>query len=120
MIVDDNPYALFGLRALLRNAADMVVAAEATTGADALRLYRDVQPDVVITDLEMPRMDGCQLTTAIKAVCPQQPIVVLFLDDGPTERRSARQAGADVFLSKELALTQLLRHIRRLRSRRAA
>jgi two-component system nitrate/nitrite response regulator NarL len=118
LLVDSNPYALIGLRTLLQDAADVEVVAEATTRADALRLIPKVEPDVVITDRGTQRMDGCGLAAAIKAACPQQPVVMLSLADGPAERRSAREAGVDVFMSKDATRVQIVRQIRRLRLRR--
>ncbi len=98
MIVDDQPRARQGLKALLGTAPGIRVVGEATNGREAVREIPLARPDVVLMDVLMPEMDGLQATRLIKAMLPGTRVVVHSLY---TEyRQAALAAGADEFLTK--------------------
>ncbi len=94
--------------------ADVEVVGEAGSGEAALRLVRSLSPDVVLMDVEMPGMDGIDVTAALRAAAPQVAVVVLSLYDDARTRARAREAGAAAFVAKHQAKTTLLATIRRV------
>jgi DNA-binding NarL/FixJ family response regulator len=112
LIVDDHTVVRDGLKALISAEPGMKVIGEAGDGLEAVSLARDLQPDVVLLDLVMPRMDGVQATLEIKKVYPQARILVLtsFSEDHMVV--SAIRAGAIGYLMKDTTSEELLEAIR--------
>jgi DNA-binding NarL/FixJ family response regulator len=83
VIADDHSVVRQGLRMLLSLDDEIEVAGEASNGAEALRLAREVRPDVILMDLLMPVMDGISATTAIRSELPETEVLALTsaLDD---------------------------------------
>ncbi len=100
LLADDMPQVLHGLRQLLELSGGIAIAGEARDGAQAVQLAAELKPDAVIMDLEMPGMDGYEATRCIKAQMPAVRVIILSVHAGPEERRSARAAGADAFVTK--------------------
>lgn len=98
LIVDDQPRARLGLRALLSSWPSAGEVREAKDGREAVELVRERQPDVVLMDVRMPEMNGIQATRLIKAGWPQVKVIVLTLY-GECEAE-ALAAGADLFIGK--------------------
>lgn len=112
MVADDHPVVRDGIRFSLLAFDDIELVGEASSGQEALRLCREVQPDVVLMDLKMPDMDGLATTHAIRERHPQVQVVALT---GFHERdlvQEALQAGAIGYLLKDMALDELVRAIR--------
>lgn len=97
-IVDDQPSALKGLKAILAFYPEILVVGEAVNGEEAVRWVTDQQPDVVIMDLRMPVMDGVEATRLIKSQWPSIKVIVLTVQ--AARRGEALAAGADHFLLK--------------------
>jgi DNA-binding NarL/FixJ family response regulator len=116
LIADENPFARIGLQAMLEGADDLEVVGEAGNGAELVYLCHALQPDMVITDVRMPVMDGLEATAAIRSVFPRLPVLMLTLDDIATCRVEAAGAGADAILSKHTPRAELLRCVRSLLS----
>jgi len=112
LIVDDHTVVRDGLKALISAEPGMKVIGEAGDGLEAVSLARDLQPDVVLLDLVMPRMDGVQATLEIKKVYSQARILVLssFSEDHMVV--SAIRAGAIGYLMKDTTSDELLQAIR--------
>ena len=89
----------------------------ATDGATALELARDLKPDIVITEVLVPKLDGLALCRAIKATAALAHTVVLVFSVLAVQER-AREAGADAFLLKPLAERRLVESVRGLLARR--
>ena len=81
MVVDDHPVVRSGIRFSLSAFDDIVLLAAASSGREALRLCRDVQPDVVLMDLMMPEVDGVATTRTIRERYPQVQVVALSWKD---------------------------------------
>ncbi len=108
------PQVRQGLATLLDLAARRIslkVIGEASNGSEAVQLARELQPDVVLMDLEMPILDGFEATRQIKTLLPAVRVVILSLHAGPEEVQSAREAGADGFVTKGASYETLLNTI---------
>lgn len=112
LIVDDHTVVRDGLKALISAEPGMKVIGEAGDGLEAVSKARDLQPDVVLLDLVMPRMDGVQATLEIKKAYSQAHILVLtsFSEDHMVV--SAIRAGAIGYLMKDTSSEELLQAIR--------
>jgi DNA-binding NarL/FixJ family response regulator len=119
LVVEDNFYTRHGTVAFLRDQPGIVVAGEAADGERALALFEKTRPDVVIVDLRMPRMDGVELTRALRARAPQARIVVLTHYQGDEDISQALKAGAGGYLTKESSGEELLAAIRALHAGQA-
>lgn len=98
LIVDDQPSALKGLKAILAFYPEILVVGEARNGQEAVQLVAKQEPDVVVMDLQMPVMDGMEATRLIKRQWPVIKVVVLTVQ--AARRGEAFCAGADHFLLK--------------------
>jgi DNA-binding NarL/FixJ family response regulator len=112
VLADDQPLILSGLRMLIADTPDIDVVGEAGTGARAVRLVRDVRPDVVVMDIRMPEMDGIEATRAITAEHPATRVVILTTFDDDDNVYAALRAGSSGFLVKDMALDDILGAIR--------
>lgn len=97
-IVDDQPSALRGLKAILAFYPEILVVGEALNGQEAVAWITKQQPDVVVMDLQMPVMDGVEATRLIKRQWPDIKVIVLTVQ--AARRAEAFVAGADHFLLK--------------------
>ncbi len=112
LICDDHSVVREGLRALIATEADMSVVGEAADGERAVAAYRELQPDVTLLDMVMPRMDGLEAIGAIKAEFPNARILVLtsFAEDDMVF--PAIKGGALGYLLKDSSPDELIRAIR--------
>ena len=112
LIVDDHLVVRMGLRSMIDSQSDMEVVAEAANGNEAVQLYREHQPDVVLLDLRMPQLNGVEATVAIREQFPQALIIVLTTYDGDENIYRALQAGAHAYLLKDIPREEFLQAIR--------
>jgi DNA-binding NarL/FixJ family response regulator len=112
VLADDQPLVRAGLRMLIADTPDLDVVGEAGTGAEAVRLVRDLRPDVVVMDIRMPGMDGIDATRMITADPAAARVVVLTTFDDDEYVYAALRAGASGFLVKDMALDDILAAIR--------
>ncbi len=83
LIVDDNFVARRGLRSFLESEADLSIAGEASTGAEAIRWVRSSAADVILMDIRMPDMDGLETTSAILKARPESKVLMLTVMEEP-------------------------------------
>jgi DNA-binding NarL/FixJ family response regulator len=114
LIVDDEKTVRAGLRMRLELEPDLAIAGEAGNGQEALRLVREVRPDVVVMDVEMPQMDGLTAATELKAMTSTSPVVMSSIHDDTLIRARARAAGAVAFVGKQEGVESLIETIRRV------
>ena len=119
LLVDDHAVVRSGLSAFLTIYDDLELAGEARDGAEAVRLCRQLQPDVELMDRVMPEMDGATATKQIRQPCPRTLVIVLtsFREDELVQ--GALQAGAIGYLLKNVAADELARAIRAAAAGRA-
>jgi DNA-binding NarL/FixJ family response regulator len=112
ILADDQPLIRAGLRRLIEQTSGIDVAGEAGTGAEAVQLARDTDPDVVVMDIRMPGMDGIEATQLITAGDMRARVLVLTTFDDDDYVYGALRAGASGFLVKDMALEDILTAIR--------
>ena len=112
LIVDDHTVVRDGLMALLSAESGMEVVGAAGDGAEAVTLYGQLNPDVVLLDLVMPRMDGVQATLEIRRKNPEARILVLTSFAEDHQVFSAIKAGAMGYLMKDTSSEILIQAIR--------
>jgi DNA-binding NarL/FixJ family response regulator len=110
MLVDDHDLFRTGLRNLLEEQG-LDIVAEASEGATALRLVRELAPDVVVMDLNMPGMNGIEATREIARLAPLTRVVVLTISDQDGDVMDAILAGACGYLLKDSSIQDLMQGI---------
>jgi two-component system response regulator MprA len=112
LVVDDDRAVRESLRRSLQfNGYDVDTAAD---GADALARVPTTNPDALVIDVMMPRLDGLETTRALRSAGNDVPILVLTARDSVTDRVAGLDAGADDYLTKPFALDELLARLRAL------
>jgi two-component system response regulator DegU len=112
LIVDDHPVFRDGLRNVLLEAADLTVIGEAQDGAEALEAAQSLQPDVIIMDINIPVMNGMQVTRQIKNDHPGINIIMLTAYDDDEQVFHAIRTGASAYYPKDISPDTLVEAIR--------
>ncbi|HET9649399.1 MAG TPA: response regulator transcription factor [Microlunatus sp.] len=112
LLVDDHPVVRAGLRAVLGTVDGMIIAGEASDGADALKEATILRPDVVLMDLQMRGMGGVEATGALRVRVPEAAVLVLTMYDDDDTVLTAMQAGARGYLVKGAAQADIVTAIR--------
>ncbi len=112
LVIDDAPYVLKALRDTLESHGYEVY--DAVNGEEALARYREVNPDVVLMDVLMPRMDGVSATRCIKEYDPDAKIIIVTAMGKRGLEKDCIEAGASDFIMKPFKTKDLLRTINSL------
>ncbi|MGN6406357.1 response regulator [Sinomonas sp.] len=112
LLVDDQPLLRVGFRMVLESEDGLEVVGEAGDGAEALRLTRQLAPDVVLMDVRMPVMDGIEATRRIAASESSARVIILTTFDLDEYAFAGLQAGASAFLLKDVAPAELVHAVR--------
>lgn len=115
LIVDDHSVVRIGLAAIINLEKDFKVCGDAENGEDAVRLAADLKPDVVITDLVMPEMDGAATAEALLKVSPESRILILTSFGTASDISRALAAGAVGAVTKNLSNDSLMDAVRAAR-----
>jgi DNA-binding NarL/FixJ family response regulator len=112
LLVDDHDLFRTGLRNLLQEEGGVQIAGEATNGSEAVRLVRELAPDVVVMDLNMPSMSGVEATRHITTLSPLTKVIVLTISEQDSDVLDAIVAGACGYLLKNSSITDVIAGIR--------
>lgn len=112
LLVDDHPLFRQGLRDLFRAETDIQVVGEGADGDEALRLARELEPDVAILDVNLPTMNGLQVTRQLRSERSRTAVVILTAYDDQEQVLHAFRAGAAAYLPKDVVPGQLIETIR--------
>ncbi len=108
IIAEDHTILREGLRLLLSSNADFEVVAEAEDGLEAIRTSETLQPDLILMDLSMPRMNGMGAIQEIKKQCPTTKILVLTVHKTEEYILATLKAGADGYVLKDATHNELM------------
>lgn len=111
LVVDDHPLFRRGVRQLLELETGFAAVAEASCGEEALALADEMEPDLILLDLNMAGMDGIEVLRALRAADAASRIVLLTVSDAEEDVVAALRAGADGYLLKDMEPEALLVHI---------
>jgi DNA-binding NarL/FixJ family response regulator len=118
MVVDDHPVVRFGLVAMLGAQPDFTVVAQASTGEEAIALFRRHQPDVCLMDLRLPELGGAEAIRLIRKEFPNSVFIVLTTFHGDEDIHRAMSAGARSYLLKGMPHDELLDAVRKVHAGR--
>ena len=111
LLADDHKLLRSGLKLLLQRNPDLLVVGEAADGEETLRLFGQLEPDILLLDLSMPNMDGMECLREIKSRRPDAKVIVLTMHEDENYIRQAMQAGASAYVQKSAADTDLFKAI---------
>ncbi len=114
MVVDDHPVWRQGLRYLIDEEEHIEVIAESQDGEVALQMARELRPDVILLDINLPRMNGLQIATRLKAERNDAKIVMLTGYDDEEQALHAVRAGCMAYCAKDIDTSLLLDIIRKV------
>ncbi len=119
VLIEDHDLTRIGLRTSLQQCADIELLAEATNGADGLRLLEEIHPDLAIVDIGLPEIDGIELTRILKKEkLKDQPheaqtkVLILTLQDDDAAVLAAFAAGADSYCMKDITFDHLVEAVK--------
>ena len=111
LLADDHKLLRAGLKLLLQRNPDLTVVGEAADGEQTLQLYQQLEPDLLLLDLSMPKMDGLDCLREIKSRWPEAKVIVLTMHEDENYIKQAMQAGAAAYVHKSAADTDLFKAI---------
>lgn len=118
LVVDDHPLMRVGIAAIIDESPDMRTIGQAGTGEEAIKLYAQLAPDIVLMDLRLPGLSGVQAIRAIRRRQPDASVVVLTTYEGDEDIHQALEAGARGYIIKGMSHDVLMEGLRRVRQGR--
>jgi DNA-binding NarL/FixJ family response regulator len=112
LLADDHHLFREGLRQLLENTGEIAVVGEAANGEEAIRLARELEPRVILMDINMPVVDGIRATEAVSRHCPRTSVIVLTMFWEDDYAIQAVRAGAKGYLLKNARSDEVIRAVR--------
>lgn len=114
LIADDHAVVRQGIRQILALGADLIVAGEATDGADVIERLRTERFDLLLTDMSMPGLSGVNLVKRVKDLWPDLPVLVLSMHSETETAARVLKAGANGYVTKDCEPAVLLDAVRRV------
>lgn len=108
LLVDDSPVVIKALRHFFTHESDFDVCGEAENGRHAIEKALELNPDLIVTDLSMPIMNGLEETRVLKQLMPDLPVIVYTAYSDPFMEKELRAAGASAVISKSDAVGVLV------------
>lgn len=112
LIADDHAVLRSGLRLLLGSSGEFEVVGEASSGLETLTLAEQLQPDLILLDLSMPALGGLEALPTLRKIAPNSRILILTMHDDPQYLRQALKQGANGYILKKAADSDLFSAIR--------
>ncbi|MEW6142906.1 MAG: response regulator transcription factor [Chloroflexota bacterium] len=116
LIADDHPAFRDGLCRLLEDESDIQVVARASDGEEAVRLVKELSPEVAVVDVAMPKLNGIEVTKQIKACCPGTQVLIVSAHNIEAYMLAALRSGAAGYLLKTAPLAEIVNAIRLVHS----
>ena len=114
LVVDDSASIRHSLGRFLRSQHGFEVCGEAADGVEAIEKAQKLQPDLIVMDLAMPRMNGVDAAATLSSVLPNVPIILFTLHKEAVRSESARASGISAVVSKSDGVEALFREVQRL------
>jgi len=111
-LADDHEINRRLIKRLLKEEADLCVVGEADNGLEAARMVTDLKPDILITDLSMPGLDGIEVTRRVRESSPQTRVIVISMWEPERYAEAVKEAGAVAYIVKDSAINSLVPAIR--------
>lgn len=111
LIADDHPVFRDGIRALLEATADIAVVGEATTGHEAILLAKELNPDLILMDVQMPGLNGIEATRQLVTAQPHTRVLVVTMFEDDASVFAAMRAGARGYILKDATKEEIRRAI---------
>jgi DNA-binding NarL/FixJ family response regulator len=118
--VDDHPLVREGLAALINAQTDMCVVGQGSTGHEAIKLFRELQPDVALMDVRLPDMSGIDAMITILSGSPQARVIMVTSSEGDVEMERALEGGAKGYILKSMPPREVLEAIRKVHAGKKA
>ena len=118
LVVDDHPLMRVGIAAIIDECEDMCTVGYAGSGTEAVRLFADLSPDIVVMDLKLPGLSGVEAIRAIRRRNPEACVIVLTTFEGDEDIHQALEAGARGYIIKGMSHEVLMDGLRRVRQGR--
>lgn len=108
LLADDHELVRDGIRARLQKVSELEVVGEATNGREAVRMTRNLKPDVLLMDVSMPIMNGLEAAMEIRKTQPDVAVLILSVYDNPEYVRGVVQAGARGYILKDISAQEMI------------
>jgi DNA-binding NarL/FixJ family response regulator len=118
--IDDHPLVREGLAALINDQPDMRIVGQGSTGHEAIKLFRDLQPDVALMDVRLPDISGIDAMITIRSDFPEARVVMVTSSEGDVEMQRALEGGARGYMLKSMPPKDLLEAIRKVHAGKKA
>jgi len=112
--IDDHPLVREGIAALITNQAEMELVAQGSTGKEAIQLFRQHRPDVVLLDVRLPDMNGIDAMITIRSEFREARIIIVTSSEGDVEMQRALEGGAAGYIVKSMPPQVLVDAIRKV------
>src|SRR5882757_3461852 len=111
LLVDDHPVVRKGIRSCLDGLENLEIVDDATDGQEAVKKVRELQPDIVLMDIDMPNMNGLEATKAIRKEFPQTRVLILTVHTNKEYVLQIIRSGAQGYVLKDASPAELVRAV---------